>query len=77
MLWHCVDNSSYQGCTLPERPEPYNEDTEDTEEQSWSGVNQDNTLPSTNVEWGQDLSQVEIPKPATDEAEWSDGWRSS
>ncbi|XP_027360164.1 probable RNA helicase SDE3 [Abrus precatorius] len=68
MLWHCVDNSSYQGCSLPERPKFY--DDEDTGENS-------NALPSSNGEWSQDSSQLEFPKPVTDEAEWSDGWRSN
>ncbi|XP_061354494.1 probable RNA helicase SDE3 [Gastrolobium bilobum] len=74
MLWHCVDNSSYQGCSLPERLELNNE--EDTGENSCLSFNEDNALPSNNVEWGQDSSELEFPKPATDEAEWSDGgWK--
>ncbi|TKY71145.1 RNA helicase SDE3 [Spatholobus suberectus] len=80
MLWHCVDNSSYQGCSLPERVELYDDD--DTGENSC--FTEDNGLPSDNVEWGQDngewgqdSSQLELPKPVTDEAEWSDGWRSN
>ncbi|KAK7308013.1 hypothetical protein VNO77_41569 [Canavalia gladiata] len=75
MLWYCVDNSSYQGCSLPERLEPY--DDEDTGENSCLSFNGDNALPSNNVEWGQHSSQLEFSKPGTDEAEWSDGWRSN
>lgn len=59
MLWHCVDNSSYQGCTLPEKPEPYDE--EDAGENSDLTYNQDNALPSENVGWGQESSQFEVP----------------
>lgn len=83
MLWYCVDNSSYQGCSLPERVEPY--DDEDTGENPYS--TEDNAWPSNNAEWGQDSSnnaewdqdssQIGLPKPVTDEAEWSDGWRSN
>ncbi|XP_004511390.1 probable RNA helicase SDE3 [Cicer arietinum] len=71
MLWHCVDNSSYLGCSLPERLEHCDEDAE---ENSFSGFNEDNAFPSNNVEFGQDSFQSELPKPVTDEAEWSDGW---
>jgi len=81
MLWYCVDNSSYQGCSLPERVEQY--DDEETEENPCLG--EDNAWPSNNAEWGQDSSNnveqdsshIGLPKPVTDEAEWSDGWRSN
>ncbi|KAK7405930.1 hypothetical protein VNO78_07542 [Psophocarpus tetragonolobus] len=82
MLWYCVDNSSYQGCSLPERVELY--DDEDTGENPCFA--EDNGLPSNNGEWGQDSanngewgqdsSNLEFPKPVTDESEWSDGWKS-
>jgi helicase MOV-10 len=71
MLWHCVDNSSYQGCALPERIERFNDDVG---ENSDFGFNEDNTWPSNNGEFGQDSFQSELPKPVTDEAEWGDGW---
>jgi helicase MOV-10 len=58
MLWHCVDNSSYQGCALPERIERFNEDVG---ENSSFGFNEDSF-------------QSELPKPVTDEADWGDGW---
>ncbi|RDY10645.1 putative RNA helicase SDE3, partial [Mucuna pruriens] len=74
MLWYCVDNSAYQGCSLPERVELY--DDEDTGENSCF-TEDNNALPTNNVEWGQDSHQLEFPKPVTDEAEWSDGWRSN
>ncbi|KAK7308864.1 hypothetical protein RJT34_05163 [Clitoria ternatea] len=78
MLWHCVDNSSYQGCTLPERVEIVDnvkfDDNINTTENPWPNFNADNALPSNKVEWGHDSSQSELPKPVTDEAEWSDGW---
>ncbi|KAL3040109.1 hypothetical protein AAZX31_01G220700 [Glycine max] len=80
MLWHCVDNSSYQGCSLPERVELYED--EDTGENTC--FTEDNASPSNNVEWGQDSSNngewgqdSSFTKPVTDEAEWSDGWRSN
>ncbi|XP_019423448.1 PREDICTED: probable RNA helicase SDE3 isoform X1 [Lupinus angustifolius] len=127
MLWHCVENSSYQGCTLPERLETCDNSNKgknalpsgnvewgqdnalpsenvgwgQDDNVEWGKDNalpsenvgrgqddnvewgQDNALPSENVgwgqddnvEWGQDSSQFEIPKPVTDEAEWSDGWK--
>lgn len=74
MLWHCVDNSSYLGCALPERIEHFDEDVG---ENSGFGFNEDNTWPSNNVEFGQDSFQSELPKPVTNEAEWSDGWNSN
>ncbi|XP_028773549.1 probable RNA helicase SDE3 [Neltuma alba] len=70
LLWHCVDNSSYLGCSLPERLE--------VQEDSGFKNFQENSLPSEDVPWGQDSPQSdsELPKPAgTDEAEWSDGWK--
>ncbi|KAK7366576.1 hypothetical protein VNO80_08569 [Phaseolus coccineus] len=95
MLWYCVDNSSYQGCSLPERVELYDDEdtgenpclTEDNAEWGQDSSNyaewgQDST---NNAEWGQDSSnnvdqdssQIGLPKPVHDEAEWSDGWRSN
>ncbi|KAI9115069.1 hypothetical protein K1719_014082 [Acacia pycnantha] len=71
LLWHCVDNSSYLGCSLPERLE--------IQEDSGFKNFQENSLPSEDVAWGQEdspQSNSELPKPAgTDEAEWSDGWK--
>ncbi|KAK4266320.1 hypothetical protein QN277_027262 [Acacia crassicarpa] len=71
LLWHCVDNSSYLGCSLPERLE--------IQEDSGFKNFQENSLPSEDVAWGQEdspQSDSELPKPAgTDEAEWSDGWK--
>ncbi|KAJ1384376.1 P-loop containing nucleoside triphosphate hydrolase [Sesbania bispinosa] len=64
-----------KGSSLPERLEPC--DDEDTRENSCLGFNEDNVLASNNGEWDQDSSQTEFPKPVTDEAEWSDGWRSN
>ncbi|CAK8539192.1 unnamed protein product [Lathyrus sativus] len=106
MLWHCVDNSSYLGCALPERIEHFDEDvgensgfgfneefgqdsfqSELPKPDEWSdGWNSNNVesghgecyngwnTPSNNVESGQ-YSFPELPKPVTDEAEWSDGWK--
>ncbi|KAI4317867.1 hypothetical protein L6164_025698 [Bauhinia variegata] len=75
LLWHCVDNSSYQGCPLPERIEEaeeeyYDEDNQENEFTAYNGEwGQDN------VEWGQDASQPEFSNPAKDEDEWSEGWK--
>ncbi|AES65857.1 putative hydrolase [Medicago truncatula] len=71
MLWHCVDNSSYLGCSLPERIEHYDEGVG---ENSGFGYDEGNTWPSNNIEGGQDFYQSEFPKPGTDETGWSDGW---
>lgn len=71
MLWHCVDNSSYLGCSLPERIEHYDEGVG---EDSGFGYDEGNTWPSNNIEGGQDSYQSEFPKPGTDETGWSDGW---
>lgn len=81
MLWFCADNSSYQGCSLPDRPELYEEEENNGENSYYNGensyLNEENALPSNDVEWGQDSTPSEFPKPVTDEAEWSDGWRSN
>ncbi|XP_058086867.1 probable RNA helicase SDE3 [Magnolia sinica] len=75
LLRHCSDNDSYLGCPLPP---PENRDDPDTGlgyEGDFNG--QDNTNPSfsSEVEWGDGSCNAEdIPKPITDEAEWSDGW---
>lgn len=71
MLWHCVDHSSYLGCSLPERIEHYDEGVG---ENSGFGYDEGNTWPSNNIEGGQDFYQSEFPKPGTDETGWSDGW---
>lgn len=71
MLWHCVDHSSYLGCSLPERIEHYDEGVG---ENSGFGYDEGNTWPSNNIEGGQDSYQSKFPKPGTDETGWSDGW---
>jgi len=61
MLWYCVDNSSYQGCSLPERVELY--DDEDTGENP--------CLTEDNAEWGQDSSNnAEWGQDPSNNAEW-------
>ncbi|XVE81647.1 hypothetical protein DITRI_Ditri15bG0082000 [Diplodiscus trichospermus] len=69
LIWRCADNNSSQGCTLPERKEYVDEAL--VQEDCW------NDDESINVEsrWGEHTIQSEIPKPVTDEAEWSDGWK--
>ncbi|KAA8548661.1 hypothetical protein F0562_000345 [Nyssa sinensis] len=71
-LWHCSDNSSYQGCPLPERQEYLENPTEE----SYLGYEEENPQPSDNLEWGEGSFQEEdMPTPVKDEAEWSDGWK--
>lgn len=66
-----MDNSSYLGCSLPERL--------DVEEDPGSRNFEESSLPPEDVALGQEDSpqfDSEWPKPAgTDEAEWSDGWK--
>ncbi|KAB1214695.1 putative RNA helicase SDE3 [Morella rubra] len=71
LLWRCADNNSYQGCGLPDRQEF---EDEDPTQDCLNGV-EGNPLPSQGVEWSQEPWQEEYPKPVTDEAEWSDGWK--
>ncbi|XWS13673.1 hypothetical protein CRYUN_Cryun36dG0058500 [Craigia yunnanensis] len=68
LIWRCADNNSYQGCALPERQEYVDEDS--MQEDCW---NRDESI-IVQSGWGEDTIQSEIPKPFTDEAEWSDGW---
>ncbi|KAJ7954859.1 Regulator of nonsense transcripts 1-like [Quillaja saponaria] len=72
ILWHCVDNSSYQGCSPPERLALFDEDPAQNSHFNYA---EEDTLPSENVEWGQDPVPTDFPKPAADEDEWSDGWK--
>ncbi|XP_010256116.1 PREDICTED: probable RNA helicase SDE3 [Nelumbo nucifera] len=69
LLWYCSDNNSYQGCPLPER-QYYDEDP--AKEEYWN--DEENFQSSDQAEWA-DNSFQEVPKPVTDEAEWSDGWK--
>lgn len=72
ILWHCSDNNSYQGCTLPRRQEIIDKDPV----QLSSSYEGENPEPSNEVEWAQKPFQAEdIPKPVTDESEWADGWK--
>ncbi|CAK9160682.1 unnamed protein product [Ilex paraguariensis] len=71
LLWHCSDNGSYQGCFLPERPEYLDE--ESTQVGNEDNEGDEKLQPSEYIECAQEL---EIPKPVTNEAEWSHGWKS-
>ena len=72
ILWHCSDNNSYQGCALPER---LDFDDKETVESSFNHE-EENPQPFNEVGWDQGPFQAEeIPKPGTNEAEWSDGWK--
>lgn len=84
LLWYCVDNNSYQGCTLPERHEEPLEDPNllnyeegDWNQDAYQAVNHEGEIsqPTTEGDWNQDTFLPEIPKPCKDEDEWSDGWR--
>lgn len=63
MLWHCVDNSSYQGCALPERPAAPC-DNEYNGENSCLTYNDDNALPSNNGGWDQPSNNGEWDQPS-------------
>ncbi|WRX21705.1 DNA2/NAM7 helicase [Theobroma cacao] len=69
LIWRCADNNSYQGCALPERQVYVDEVS--IEEDCWN--HDENTHGESG--WVQDTIQSEVPKPVTDEAEWSDGWK--
>ncbi|XP_062169897.1 probable RNA helicase SDE3 isoform X2 [Alnus glutinosa] len=71
LLWHCVDNNSYKGCSLPDRQEFVDEDCTQGD---YLNCDEENTPPPQEAEWGQESWQ-EYPKPVTDESEWSDGWK--
>ncbi|KAL6005174.1 hypothetical protein ACLOJK_005736 [Asimina triloba] len=73
LLRYCSDNNSYTGCPLPP-PENYDDADRSLGNKDAS---QDNSLPSFSdgPEWEDESFKVDdIPKPVTDEAEWSDGW---
>ncbi|XP_050240644.1 probable RNA helicase SDE3 isoform X2 [Quercus robur] len=72
LLWHCADNNSYQGCTLPEKEEFVDEDPT---QENYLNNDEENPLPSKEVECDQESWQEEYPKPNKDEDEWSDGWK--
>ncbi|KAF2285412.1 hypothetical protein GH714_003619 [Hevea brasiliensis] len=74
LLWYCADHDSYQGCGLPERQDLVDECQIQEDCVSYDN-SEENPLPSEEVGWGQESFQSEIPKPVTDEAEWSDGWK--
>lgn len=68
LLWRCIDNDSYQGCPPPERQES-------VDEEYGSNDNEGNYGSLNDAGCGEESSQTELPKPVTDEAEWSDGWK--
>lgn len=74
LLWHCSGNSSYQGCPPPEM-----QNHEYGESFSGTGLNNEEEDPCSKVEaWNCNFEAEavpKIPKPVTEEAEGSDGWK--
>ncbi|KAK7253147.1 hypothetical protein RIF29_37617 [Crotalaria pallida] len=72
MLWHCVDNSSYQGCTLPERPVTYNDNTRwhQNDNAEWHQDYNPGWCQDDNTRCGEGSSQLEITK--YDNVGWGD-----
>lgn len=72
ILWRCSDNDSYQGCAPPEREDFH---YKETGQFSFNGE-EENPQSSNEDGWDQEPFQAEeIPKPVTNEDEWSDGWK--
>ncbi|XP_007030666.2 PREDICTED: probable RNA helicase SDE3 [Theobroma cacao] len=74
LLWHCSENSSYQGCPPPEM-----QNHDYGESFSGTGLNNEEEDPCSKVEaWNCNFEAEavpKIPKPVTEEAEGSDGWK--
>lgn len=76
LLWRCVDNSSYQGCSLPERGDSCTENDGDDLVQDARLSNEEPPWPSDNVEQvGNAAWETEVPEPVKDENDWEVGWR--
>ena len=76
LLWRCIDNNSYQGCSPPERQEFVKDEYGSNENgENYGNNNEDNHGNDNETGWGEEPLQEEFPKPVTDEAEWSDGWK--
>ncbi|XP_031475278.1 probable RNA helicase SDE3 [Nymphaea colorata] len=74
LLGHCTEHDSYQGCPLPQ-PDvaQYEEEYQDENEYNAS---EGYTHPCANEACGGgNVEYEDLPKPVTDEAEWSDGWK--
>ncbi|GAB2294816.1 Probable RNA helicase sde3 [Dionaea muscipula] len=71
LLWHCADNSSYQGCALPEKPQHYDEDRRE-EQRSYYGKQKILEWSEGTAEHG--VGPHETSEPVRDEDEWSYGW---
>lgn len=73
LLWQCVDKDSYQGCPLPERQDPTDEEQPCNNEEGQSsgfGAGQNPEQPEPAL-----APETEFSEPVVDEAEWSDGWK--
>ena len=73
LLWHCADYNSYQGCALPWKQELVNKNPTQKDYLNYDEENPLTVYPlMKEVEWGQEPSQTEYPKPNKDEDEWFD-----
>ncbi|XAR54698.1 RNA helicase [Bertholletia excelsa] len=82
LLWHCVENSSYQGCPLPEKldylEEEQREENYPAEEGEYYPAEEgEYPQPSEEAEYQQETTNQaeDFPKPEYDETQWSDGWK--
>ncbi|XP_052190546.1 probable RNA helicase SDE3 [Diospyros lotus] len=73
LLWRCVDNGSYQGCTLPERQNP-TQQTSSGYEEEYPGQNwlPEYPQPSNEVELGEETYQAEANTQPSNEVEWGE-----
>lgn len=82
LLWQCVDKDSYQGCSLPERQDPTDEEHPCNNEEGpcseFEGAGKNHEGQSSGFEGAdqnQDLPEMEFSRPVVNEDEWSDGWK--
>ncbi|XP_022930285.1 probable RNA helicase SDE3 isoform X1 [Cucurbita moschata] len=82
LLWQCVDKDSYQGCSLPERQDPTDEELPCNNEEGpcsgFEGAGKNHEGQSSGFEGAdqnQDLPEMEFSRPVVNEDEWSDGWK--
>lgn len=82
LLWQCVDKDSYQGCSLPERQDPTDEEHPCNNEEGpcsgFEGAGKNHEEQSSGFEGAdqnQDLPEMEFSRPVVNEDEWSDGWK--
>ncbi|GAB2217620.1 hypothetical protein Droror1_Dr00000820 [Drosera rotundifolia] len=71
LLWYCADNSSYQGCALPEKQPHYEEDFRQ-EERRYYGKQEILEWSKGNADQG---VHPQGEEPLKEDNEWSDGWK--